>query len=99
MLEAPRVRRPVGRARLTAGVCLLVLGVALTARDVWLGVSFWPWFNANDRIRFVFLLWAGLVLVLAGWALAFRSRMAAWALVVVAASVVLLAWTHGRWWF
>jgi hypothetical protein len=100
VLDQPGPHRPfLGRARLTAGLCLLVLGLALTARDVWLGVSFRPWFSANDRIHFVFLLWAGVVLVLAGCGLAFRSRVAGLALAVVGPSVFLLAWSHGRWWF
>ena len=99
MVEESKAPRPAGRIRRTAGVCLLVLGVALTARDIWLGVSYWPLFVPKDRMRFVFLLWFGVALTLAGCWLAFRSRIAAWALAVVAPSVFLLAYTHGRWWF
>jgi hypothetical protein len=76
----------------------LAVGVLLTARDIWLGFFYWPQFRAPERIRFVFLLWAGALLTTAGCWLAFRLRAAGWACVVILAFLGVLAYSYGRWW-
>ena len=80
------------------GFLLLILGVLVTARDVWLGVWYWPAFGADERIRFVFWLWAGAVLLMAGCWLGFRLKGSGWALIIVIASLVGIVYSHGRWW-
>ena len=65
--------KPVGQWRRIAGLCLLALGVIVTVRVLWLGASFWHIFDTEDRAHFVFWLWFGLVLMLAGCWAAFVS--------------------------
>jgi hypothetical protein len=72
------------------GQTLLALGLLITARDIWLGFTYWSAFGPKERIRFVFWLWAGMVLTLAGAWLAFRLRAAGWAAGIVILFPVLL---------
>ena len=90
--------RPVGRVRRMIGLVLLVLGAVVIGRDLWLGLCFGSEFGGQERIRFVFWLWAGAVLALVGFWLALRLRIAAWALIIVAALLPLLAYSYRRWW-
>jgi hypothetical protein len=90
--------KPIGPLRRWMGVCLLVLGMLVIARDVWLGVSYWSAFRSEERIRFVVWLWAGAVLTVAGLRLAFRPRGSGWLLIVVIASLVGIALSFRRWW-
>jgi hypothetical protein len=57
--EELKVIKPIGRVRRIIGFFLLILGMLVIARDVWLGVWYWPAFGAEERIRFAFWLWAG----------------------------------------
>lgn len=86
---ATQVAPPVGRARRIAGYTSLVLGMVLVLRVSWLGAFYHEGFGDVEWVRFFALLVFGIWLALAGGWLAFRSRVAAWALVVsVLASVV-----------
>jgi hypothetical protein len=91
--------RTVGRVRWVIGLCLLVPGIFLTVRVLWLGAFYGSGFGVEDTIRFWTLLWAGVVLTLAGGWVGFRLRAAAWALIFFAvATLALLICTYGRWW-
>jgi hypothetical protein len=98
MVDGLKTAPLVGRPRRVIGLFLLALGCIITARDLWLGLFYWSGFSAESRIRFVFLLWAGMVLTLAGCWLAFKLRFAGWALIVVIASLAILVYSYGRWW-
>ena len=98
MAEEPKAVRTIGRIRRVVGFCLLALGLIVAARDLWLGITCWSGFGAEERIRFVFWLWAGAVLTLAGCWLAFRLRGAGWALILLVASLALIVYSYGRWW-
>jgi hypothetical protein len=98
MAENFKTSGRVGASRRVIGLCLFALGILVTARDVWLGLFNWSEFRAEDRIRFVFWLWAGAMVTSAGCWLAFRLRAAAWALVIVALSFGVVAYSYGRWW-
>lgn len=89
---------PPNRARRVVGLCLVFLGLLIIARDASLGISYWPQFRAEDRIRFVFWLWAGALLTLLGYWLGTKRRAAAYALVAVVASSALIVYSYERWW-
>jgi hypothetical protein len=91
MIEEPKGASPVGRPRRMIGLIVLVLGILILARDLWLGLSYGSGFGPEERIRFVAWLWASVVLILFGCWLIFRSRAAAWALLVAVASLAVLA--------
>jgi hypothetical protein len=96
--EAPKAIQPVSRVRRIIGLCLVLVGILVISRDLWLGVFFGSEFGGQERIRFVFLLWTGAVLAMAGCWLALKLRAALWALFIVAALLPLLACSYGRWW-
>src|SRR5260370_41115440 len=100
MVEESKAFKSIGWWRRLTGVCLLALGMLVIVRDVWLGVSYWSAFRAEERIRFVFWLWAGVVLTVAGLRLALRLQGTGWLLIIVIASLVGLGFvfSYGRWW-
>ncbi len=100
MAEPADGKRPIGRIRLIGGLILIVLGVAYWARMAWFWALYGSQFGQDDWIRFVFIIWLGIVLALIGCWLAFRLRIAVWAaaLVVLAALAFLAALfvSHGH---
>jgi hypothetical protein len=71
------------------------------ARAVWLGVSYWPVFHVEDRLRFGFWLWVGALLALTGCWIAFRFRAAGWTLavaVVVGIAYLIVGYAWMREW-
>jgi hypothetical protein len=98
VVEESNTTQSISRLRRVTGICLLALGILVVARDVWLGVLYWSVFRAEERIRFVFWLWLGTVLTVAGFRLSFRLRGTGWLLILVIASLAGIAYSYGRWW-
>jgi uncharacterized membrane protein len=97
MLGSQKVVSPVGRARRVTGIILVALGAVLSARVVWLGAFYGSGFGHDEWVRFGGLLWLGAALALAGCWLAYRSRVAAWALALAVLALFLMAYVHDRW--
>jgi len=98
MEEGTRFRRPLGRLRRIVGLIVLASGVVLSARVLWLGAFYGSGFGHDEWVRFVGLLGLGTLLALAGCWLAYRSRAAAWALLLTLAVLLALGYAQERWW-
>jgi hypothetical protein len=97
MAEISKGARPVGRTRRVTGLVLVALAAVICARVGWLGAlhgsTFWP----EEWIRFGFWLWLASVMALIGLWLAYRSRLAAWAVGLAVAALFIVAYIHDRW--
>jgi hypothetical protein len=98
VVDEVKAVRTIGPLRRIMGICLLVLGTLVIAQDLWLGASYWSAFGTEERIRFVFWLWAGIVLTVAGLWIAFRIWGTGWLLIFVIVSLAGIAFSYGRWW-
>jgi hypothetical protein len=69
--------------RRAMGIGLIVFAVLIMIRVHWLGTSFWLDFAEETRDRFFVLHWFSVCFALIGCWVAFRSRPAKWASIVV----------------
>lgn len=88
---------PVSRTRRVVGLVLIVLGAVLWADMAWVWASFGRGFGQAEWVRFGFWLWLGTVLALLGFWLAYRSRVAAWAIGAVFVALFVAAYIHDHW--
>src|SRR5437016_4589941 len=98
MVENPTPLYRVGRLRRISGLVLVALGMILIARVGWLGTFYWEGFGTDEWIRFFGLLVIGIWLSLAGCWLAYRSRIAGWALVLSFTGLLAAGIAHDLWW-
>lgn len=88
--QAPNVQDPkgkapsAGRVRCAIGLVLFVLGVLLSLRVGWLGLSYGSGFRESDWFLFIVLLTMGISISTAGCWLAYRLRIAIWMLILSA---------------
>jgi hypothetical protein len=92
--ESTIVVPPVGRSRRYTGIALLVLGLVVVARVLWLGAFFRQGFGDVEWVRFYGLLAIGTWLGLLGYWLAFRSRVALLVLVLTFGATLLAGVVH-----
>jgi hypothetical protein len=97
MSEVPKISAPVGRIRRVTGFVLIALGALLSARVGWLGAFYGRWFGHDEWVRFAGLLWLGVVLVLTGCWLIYRSRAARWVLALAGVAVFVMVYIHDHW--
>jgi hypothetical protein len=92
--------RPVGLTRRVTGFILVALGAFLVNQMGWMVVFGSPWFGPDEWVRFVGLLWLGLILAMLGYWLAYRSRAAAYAvggLAGLVAVIFVVIYVHDHW--
>lgn len=89
--------RRLGRLRRISGFVLLVLGTLLILRVGWLGAFFHEGFGRLEWIRFFGLFAIGIWLALAGAWLAYRSRIAGWALALSFTGLLAVGVAYDLW--
>jgi hypothetical protein len=97
MADALKVKPPISRVRYVIGLILIIMGAALWADMGWLWALFGSGFGHDEWVRFGFWLWVGAVLALAGVWLAYRSRVAGWAIGPVFAALFIVIYIHDHW--
>lgn len=97
-MEDQKPSRPMSRLRRLTGLVLLALGFVLIAWVAWLGAFYHAGFGDVEWIRFFGMLTIGIWLALAGGWLAYRSRVAAWTLVLSVTGLLLAGLAHDLWW-